>query len=86
MLYPAHLYDRVAIQSSVLTAEPNLDDPDEPPGKEIHTWHVSFECVRTIEEELGLLGISEERLFPGLETICRAIKRRVVGQTQSICL
>jgi hypothetical protein len=76
---PPHISDRVMTQNSVLTAEPDSLDRDDAKGRKIETWFISFQAKIHIERELDKIGISERSLFPGLDSICKGIRRLNFG-------
>jgi hypothetical protein len=75
LIEPPHLADRVAVQSSVFTAEPEfVDESDKAgPNSVIEHWYVDGVSAPVILDQLRGLGITRSSLFPGLESICRDI-------------
>jgi hypothetical protein len=73
---PALVSDRIIAQDSVFTAEPESKDADEQERRLIHSWAISGKSVMHIRHELSLLGLSETRLFPGLDALCIELRTK----------
>lgn len=86
---PPHLDTRIVVQRSIFTAEPEMarDEDgyilDEDKAKHLNTFvsgqrvvNVLSRSKKKIQLQLERLGISEEALFPGLESIARNLARR----------
>jgi hypothetical protein len=74
LIEPPHLADRVAVQNSVFTAEPEFIDASAGPNSSIEHWFVDGASAPAILVQLRGLGITRSSLFPGLEAICRDIR------------
>ena len=72
---PAHLFERVAAQQSVFTAEPSIKREE---GNEemlrLESWSVSASAAPRIRAELSRLGFSKTKLFPGLDSLCEELR------------
>ncbi|MDB5392179.1 MAG: hypothetical protein JWM11_7825 [Planctomycetaceae bacterium] len=72
---PPHIADRVTSQHSVFTAEPYPLDEDDSKGRKIELWYIPARHVQAMRTDLENFGISETALFPGLDSICKVLKR-----------
>jgi hypothetical protein len=72
---PAHLFERVAAQYSVFTAEPGAPEPDDKRmGRKVEQWQISAFAAPLIRKEIQRLGFSRAKLFPNLDSICFELK------------
>jgi hypothetical protein len=71
---PALIFERLVVQDSVFTAEPQSRLRGKTPGKAIHTWGVSAKAVKHLQQQLRKLGLTQTRLFPGLDSLCAELR------------
>lgn len=73
---PALISDRLAAQDSVFTAEPERMREGDQEGRILHQWGISAKSVSRLQRQLRSLGITSNVVFPGLDSLCRELRRR----------
>jgi hypothetical protein len=66
---PRHISPRIAAQFSVLTAEPDVENPRN--ESKLSEWTIAGDRTNLIRKRLGQLGITRASLFPGLDGIAQ---------------
>jgi hypothetical protein len=78
LVRPPHLDQRVIAQQSVFTAEPPLLSKGGRDKSNLRYWYISVHHKKEIRRDLKKLSITENSLFPGLESLATEIKNELV--------